>query len=373
MLNRRLRERGRAQGWRILRVAMATAAIGCGDSAPTDSRDASATDSEVVGDADAGFLSPDVTPDSAQAPDAFAEPDGGRLDDGGTEADEGVGSDAGDGCRVLDVDFSTSPLGPYGQAAIEADFEQNGNRLVTSGSRDFRWPTDDDGTSLHAHVVEDDGNRVLRLTLGDLGIHPNRMFMIALRDSMEAAVLRYRFRMDGSVSTPFRGAYKIPRLAGRRPGFGEYLHTDPDLDGPGGEPTTGFTTAMQFYGRQESYLDEATPFTYVYHSDQPRNASGDGQGEALYRPVPSQRVGTDRWHEMELRVRVNRRGCTDDCDGVTVILLDGEEIHRVDDWRLSDTEDLDINRFFFLAQSNRDDQRVPYVYFDDFVVECWSE
>jgi hypothetical protein len=303
-----------------------------------------------VAPADLG--TPPVADAASPTPDASAEsePDAGR--------DDGV---------VLAVDFTGNPEGPYNRGAIEADFGRDGNELVATDPAAWRWPTDDDGDSIHSHIVIEEGDPILCTDLGDLGVHPNRSFMIRLSESLETAELRYRFRLDDSVDAPIRGAYKIPRLAGRRAGYGEYLHVDPDPDGPGGDPTTGFTTAMQFYGPAASYDDRGTPFTYVYHSDQPVENIGD----QLFYSV-SQRIHPGRWHEVALRVRVNTRGCTDDCDGVFVIEIDGEEIHRTSEWRLSDTDDLGVNRFFFLAQSNEDAQRVPRVCFDDFLVRRWE-
>lgn len=315
-----------------------------------------ATASSVDGDAGDG------EPGDGEPGDG--EPGDGDLGDGGL-GEGNTNNDPVASCVVLDVDFSASPLGPYNPASIAADFEHSGNKLLTYDPQGWKWTLDESGNAEHARIVEDNGNRVLRLTLGDLGVHPNRAFMIELGNSLEAAVLRYRFKTTSSVAEPFRGPYKIPRLAGRRAGLGEYLHVDPDPDGPGGTPTTGYTASMQFYGNSSSYRSTATPSLYVYHADQPQA----GKGQEIYFPT-SARIKPNQWHDVELYVRMNTRGCTNDCDGVFAIRFDGQEIYRSESWRFSDTEDLDINRFFFLAQSNKKSQLVDYLYFDDFVVEC---
>lgn len=272
---------------------------------------------------------------------------------GGAEPDPPPTSDA-----WIDVDFEHRVDDqPYRVPQIEEDFVGDDGTLFDEDQTVLSWPDD------VAHVVADpyeSDNRVLRVLLkqGEK-VFPKREFSVRFPDTATQAELSYRVMWE--EGTTFRGAYKLPRMRGFRPGSDTYFHEDPDPDGPGGEPTWAFSTAIGYYGPQDSYAAQTSIYPYVYWADQPKPDVGKSfPAAATLQP--------GQWYTLRFVVEMNTPNEAEGGaeNGVFEIYVDGELVERLDDLRLRDTDDLGVNVFSFMSWSNSGTQTDQYLYFDDF-------
>lgn len=301
-------------------------------------------------------------------------------DGGASTSSTNSGSSIGSGGEtpvdgaLLAVDFEASFVdNDYTPSAILHDFAEDDLcflpkavgcpglvRPTGENTHYFSWPASYEGKP-HAVVVtdpEDPNNRVLSMLLpAGKKVHPRHEFNVRFRDEdgLTHARLSYDIYIDGDLSYPT----KLPRLRGFRPGH-NYLHEDPDADGPGGTPTYGFTNAPA--------LDGERLYLYHYWSDQTNDCRGNS-----HFPEPAHSLTPHAWHHIDLVTHLNSidNGVGVD-DGSYELWLDGELLWVTEGLRLRDTEDLTVNTFTFTSWNNGTKEAAlssdVYVLYDNFVV-----
>jgi hypothetical protein len=245
-------------------------------------------------------------------------------------ADTGSGGSGDSETAVLFVDFESSPVGPYPEATIEADFGE------------LPWADDQ-----FTEIVEDARGRVLRVHYPAGGVGPSEggaVWQAPLGAVYEEVTASFKLRFGPGFD--FVQGGMLPGLAG-----GE---ANANQDVPDG--TDGWTA-------RASWDIGGTMKHFVYHPDQ----AGSYGDELAW---PDVTLLSDRWYEITQRVVMNTPGVA---DGFMQISLDGTVVLDWQGvrWRDVPTLGIDIlifSTFFGGAGDAFRSAKDEYTDFDDFRV-----
>lgn len=238
---------------------------------------------------------------------------------------------------VLHVNFEASPMGPYDEQSLRADW---------IGLSAFN-----EGIEAGRGTILEDGDRFLRLTFPEGTFNPGphaAWWQIHLDQSFEELFVSYRFRFREGFD--FVKGGKLPGLAGGRGNTGGH----PVPNGRDGWSARGM------WRRQGDLVQ------YVWHPDQP-----EPHGEDFPYATPFQRsVTPGRWHHVEHRIVMNDPG---EHDGVIQAWFDCSPALDVRDLRFRDVGTLAIDHFQFATFFGGGDAtwaatRDEHIDFDDFVI-----
>ena len=236
---------------------------------------------------------------------------------------------------ILKVDFDSTALGAYTDAAFEKDWPST------------EWVSGLD--SVRAEIVAGAAayaGRSLRLKYPANTFGPGAQAIqawVALPKSYEELFVSYRIRFERGFDFVLGG--KLPGLSGGK-------------GNTGGEKPTG----LDGWSGRMMWRAGGSAVQYVYHPDQPRHWGQDFPYRRNFSP--------GQWHTVEHRFVMNTPG---EKDGVLQAWFDDDQVLDVDTLRFRDVNAFAIDQFYFSTFFGGDNDtwaptRDQYITFDDFFI-----